>query len=209
MAMEKIELEHAQNLKTAEHAQDLKTAENAQDLKTKETQEQPKEAKDTPKLREVELRTLRNEQYRRIMLRSTYVHLIFAGLGGIIGFGVHFKIPTILFLSPFLMLWLAVFWRHNADMIMRLRGYISKHLEFYDYQWERTLKRLYRPLWNFDLIIMVLFICADLITLGLGIAQNPKDIVLIIVSSLCTLLTAFILFAWQPMITERVDASPF
>ena len=94
-------------------------------------------------------------------------------------------------------------------MIMRLRGYISKHLEFQDYQWERTLKRQYNPLWNFDLIIMFLFICADLITLGLGIAQNPKDIVLITVSSLCTLLTAFILFARQPMITERVDASPF
>src|SRR5437667_12485112 len=87
MTMEKIETGHAQDLKTVEHAQDLKT---------KETQEQPKEAKDTPKLREVELRTLRNEQYRRIMLRSTYVHLIFAGLGAIIGFGVHYKISTIL-----------------------------------------------------------------------------------------------------------------
>jgi len=203
--MEKAELGNTQ----VEHAQNLKSVEQVQDFKSKETQEQPKEAKETPKLREVELRTLRNEQYRRIMLRSTYIHLVFAGLGAIIGFGVHYKISTILFLSPFLMLWLAIFWRHNADMIMRLRGYISKHLEFQDYQWERTLKRQYHPLWNFDLIIMFLFICADLLTLGLGIAQNPKDIVLITVSSVCTLFTAFILFARQPMITERVDASPF
>src|SRR5436190_10498326 len=90
MTMEKIELGNTQ----VEHAQNLKSAEHAQDLKTKETQEQPQEAKETPKLREVELRTLRNEQYRRIMLRSTYVHLVFAGFGAIIGFGVHYKIST-------------------------------------------------------------------------------------------------------------------
>src|SRR5581483_8014138 len=100
MIMEKAELGNTQ----VEHAQNLKSVEQVQDFKSKETQEQPKEAKETPKLREVELRTLRNEQYRRIMLRSTYIHLVFAGLGAIIGFGVHYKISTILFLSPFLML---------------------------------------------------------------------------------------------------------
>jgi hypothetical protein len=210
--MEKIELEHAQNHETAEHAQDLKTVEHAQDLESKETQEQPKEAKeakDTEKLREVELRTVRNEQYRRIMLRSTYIHYSFAAFGATVVVGVHFKEPTILLLFPFAMLWMATLWRNNADMIMRLRGYIAKHIESQDYQWERTLQREYNPLWNFDLIIMVLFICGDLIALGLGIAQNSNNIVLIILSSLCVLLAAFILFARQAMITERVDASPF
>lgn len=180
--------------------------EHAQDFESQETQEQLNEAlKASAKLKEMEYRTLRAEELRRIEFRHTLIQLSFTGFGAILAFGVQLKASTVLLLYPFLMLWLALLWRQNADMLIKLRAYVATHIETEEYQWERTLKTQFHPIWNYDTAIVCLFICSDLIMMGIGISENPQNIVFIILSFLCTLITVLILFWRRPMITELVD----
>ncbi len=180
-------------------------SESAQDLEYQETQEQLKEAsKESAKLKEMEFRTLRAEELRRIEFRHTIIQLALAGFGAILAFGIQYKLSIVLLLYPFLMLWFALLWRQNADMLARLREYIATHIEVEEYQWESMLKARFHPIWNYDTAFTLLFICSELVALWIGIAQNPENIVLILVSCLCTLLTALLLFWRRPIITEIV-----
>ena len=115
------------------------------------------------------------------------------------------KLSIALLLYPFLMLWLALLWRQNDDMLMRIRMYIATQIEVKDVQWERMLKAHIHPIWNYDTAIKSLFICADLITMGIGISENPRDIVFITVSCLCTLIAALLFFVRPPIVTGYVD----
>jgi hypothetical protein len=181
-------------------------SERAQDLESQGTQEQLKETlKEPSKLKEMEYRTLRAEELRRIELRYTFIQLALAGFGATLGFGVQNKLSIVLLLYPFLILWLALLWKQNAEMLTGIRAYIATHIEVEDYQWERRLKTQFHPIWNYDTAITFLFICSDLIALGIGIEQNPENIVFIITSAFCTLLTALLLFVRRPIITELVD----
>jgi len=181
-------------------------SEHAQDLESQEAQEQLKETlNESAKLKEMEFRTLRAEELRRIEFRHTIIQLALAGFGAILAFGIQYKLSIVLLLYPFLMLWFALLWRQNADMLTRLRAYIATHIEVQEYQWERMLKTQFHPIWNYDTAFTFLFICSELIALGIGISENPQNIVLIIVSALCILLTALLLFWRRPIITELVD----
>jgi hypothetical protein len=186
-------------------------SENAQDREAQDTQEQPKDIlkEDSSKLKVMEYRTLRAEELRRIDLRYRLVQLSFTSFGAILAFGVQLKLSIVLLLYPFLMLWLALLWRQNADMLMRIRAYIVTQIEVEDVQWERMLKTQFHPIWNYDTAIKFLFICADLITLGIGVSENPQNIVFIIISGVCTLLAALLLFVRLPIITEFVDTPPY
>jgi hypothetical protein len=90
-------------------------------------------------------------------------------------------------------------------MLLTIRVYIADYLEVEGFQWERRLQRQIHPIWNYDTAFTLLFFCSDLIALGVGIAQSSPAIILILLSSLCTLLTALILFWRRPSITEPVD----
>jgi len=103
------------------------------------------------------------------------------------------------------MLWIALLWRQNLEMLVRIRAYIADYIEVEEFQWERRLKRQIHPIWNYDTAFTLLFFCSDLIALGVGIAQSSPPIILIILSSICALLTALILFARPPIMTEIVD----
>jgi hypothetical protein len=179
---------------------------SAQDLESQETQEDAKEA---AKLKEMEYRTLRAEQLKRIDLRYTFIQLSFASFGAILAFGVQLKLSTVLLLYPFLILWIALLWRQNDEMLTRIRAYIATQIEVGEVQWERMLKTQFHPIWNYDTAIKFLFICADLITLGIGISENPQNIVFIIVSCVCTLIAALLLFVRPPIITEFVDTPSY
>jgi hypothetical protein len=181
-------------------------SESAQDLESQEIQEQLKEAsKESAKLKEMEFRTLKAEELRRIEFRHTIIQLSLAGFGAILALGLQLKLSTILLLYPFLMLWLALLWRQNAEMLVRLRAYIATYIEVEEHQWERMLKTQFHPIWNYDTAFTFLFLCADLITLGIGISENPQNIVLIILSAFCTLITVLLLFVRRPITTELVD----
>lgn len=179
--------------------------EKAQDSEAQETKEEQEEAS---KLKVMEYRTLRAEQLRRIDLRYTLIQLSIASFGAILAFGVQLKLSTVLLLYPFLVLWLALLWRQNDDMLASIRTYIATQIEVEDVQWERRLKAHIHPIWNYDTAIKCLFICADLITLGIGIADNPQNLVFIIISCVCTLIAAFLLFVMSPNVAEFVDILP-
>jgi hypothetical protein len=182
-------------------------SESAQDLKAQETQEKPDDTFTElySKLKVMEYRTLRAEELRRIELRYYFIRFLLTGFAAILAFGIQFKLSIVLFLYPFLMLWLALLWRQNSDMLARIRAYIATQVEVQEVQWERVLKTQFHPIWNYDTALQFLFICADLITLGVAISQNPQNIVFILVSSFCTLLTALLLFVRLPVTTELVD----
>jgi hypothetical protein len=171
-------------------------SESAQDTEAQETQE---------KFRVMEYRTLRAEQVRRIDLRITIIQFSITGFGAILALGIDLKLSLILLLYPFLMLWVALLWRQNADMLARIRAYIATEIEFEESQWERMLKARFHPIWNYDTAINFLFICSDLIALWVGATQNPQNIFFIIVSALCTLITALLLFVRLPAVGELVD----
>ena len=174
--------------------------ENAQDRASQEIQEEPKDAltEFSLKLQVMEYRTLRREELRRIELHYSSIRFLLTGFAAILAFGIQFKLSTVLFLYPFLMLWLALLWRQNADMLTRVREYIATHIEDQEHQWERMLKARFHSIWNYNVAIKFLFICSDLIMLGIGILQSPQSVGLIIVSSLCTLIAAFLLFVRIP-----------
>ena len=174
--------------------------EKAPDRESLETKEE-----DSSKLQVMEYRTLRAEQLRRIGLRYNFIQWAFASFAAILAFGVQLKLSTVLLLYPFLVLWLALLWRQNDDMLTRIRAYIATRIEVEEVQWERMLKVQFHPIWNYDTAIKFLFICADLITLGIGIADNPQNLLFIIVSCLCTLIAALLLFVRPPIVTEYVD----
>src|SRR5579884_2567027 len=121
--------------------------EKAQDSEGQETKEEQEESS---KLKVMEYRTLRAEQLRRIDLRYTLIQLSIASFGAILAFGVQLKLSTVLLLYPFLVLWLALLWRQNDDMITRIRAYIATQIEVEEVQWERMLKAQFRPIWNYD-----------------------------------------------------------
>jgi hypothetical protein len=170
--------------------------ESAQDLESQEASD---------KLKVMEYRTLRAEQLRRIGLRYRLIQLSFASFGAILAFGVQLKLAIILLLYPFLMLWIAILWRQNDEMLARIRVYIATQIEIEEVQWERMLKTQFHPIWNYDTAIKSLFIFADIITMGIGIAENPRDIVFIVVSCVCTLIAALLFFVRLPIIAELVD----
>lgn len=176
--------------------------ESAQDWASQETKEEPE---DSSKLQVMEYRTLRAEQLRRIGLRYNIIQWAFASFAAILAFGVQLKLSTVLLLYPFLVLWLALLWRQNDDMLTRIRTYIATQIEVEDVQWEKMLKVQFHPIWNYDTAIKFFFICADLITLGIGIADNPQNLVFIIVSCVCTLIAALLLFVRLPIVGEFVD----
>lgn len=163
--------------------------------------------KDAARLKEMELRTLRAEELKRIEFRHTIIQLALTGFGAILAFGVQQKLSLVLLLYPFLMLWLALLWRQNAEMVTRLRGYIATRIETEEDQWERMLKAQSRPIWNYDNAFAFIFIGSDLIALGIGIAQNPQNIIFIVLSCFCTIITILLLLFKSPLIREAVDTS--
>jgi hypothetical protein len=176
---------------------------SVRDLAAQDTQEQPEETlKEDSKLQVMEYRTLRAEELRRIAFPFTLIQWALASFGAILAFGVQLKQSTVLLLYPFLMLWLALLWRENAGMLTRIRAYIATHIEVEEHQWERMLLTQFHPVWNYDTAITFLLLCADLIAMGIGISQDPGNIVFILVSSLCTLLTALLFFVRRPIRTK-------
>lgn len=182
-------------------------SERVQDLEAQDTQEQPKETfkESDSKLQVMEYRTLRAEELRRTDLPITIIQLALTSFGAILAFGIQLKLSTVVLLYPFLMLWLALLWRQNADMLTRIRVYIATHIEIEEDQWERKLLEQFHPIWNYDAALTFLLLCADLMALGIGISQNSQNIVFILVSSFCTLLTALLFFVKPPMRTIRVN----
>jgi hypothetical protein len=176
---------------------------SVQDLEAQDTQEQPKETlKEDSKLQVLEYRTLRAEEIRRIAVPLTLIQWALASFGAILAFGVQLKQSTVLLLYPFLMLWLALLWRENTGMLTRIRVYIATYIEVEDHQWERTLLTQFHPIWNYDTALTFLLLCADFIAIGIGISQDPGNIVFILVSCFCTLLTALLFFVRRPIRTK-------
>ncbi|GHO99296.1 hypothetical protein KSF_093440 [Reticulibacter mediterranei] len=182
--------------------------EHAHDGEYQESQAQMEEAvRSAARLKEMELRTLRSEELKRIEFRHTIIQLALTGFGAILALGIQQKLSLVLLFYPFLMLWLSLLWRQNAEMLTKLRGYIATHIESEEHQWERALKTQSHPTWNYDNVFACIFIGSELIALGIGIAQNPQNIVFIIIASFCTVITVFLLLVRSLPITEFVDTS--
>jgi hypothetical protein len=45
--------------------------------------------------------------------------------------------------------------------------------------------------------------------MGIGISENPQNTIFIIVSCVCTIIAALLLFMKLPIITEFVDTPPY